>query len=99
MGAAYGLGCDSLTVSYQSAVISEQVAKVYPNPAQAFVYVDIGKAQRGTFELSDLSEKEVFSQAFVGSNAKIKLGNLPKGVYFYKVFFNNKQEYGKLVID
>ncbi len=96
----YHLGamvCDT-TVSYQSALISEQ-SKVYPNPAQDMLYIELPQVQGATFILYDITGKEVVSQTFEGSNAKIMLGKLPKGVYFYRLFYNNKKEYGKLLIE
>ena len=99
LGAAFGSGCDSLTVSHQVAVSSAQ-SKVYPNPAHNTLYIELSKqAQAATFALFDLSGKEVFSQSLTSSNTQIQLGKLPKGVYLYTIFYNNHKEYGKLLIE
>ena len=90
--------CDTTTAIKEEGIRKE--ISVYPNPAQEVLYIEMPiSAQNTTFALYDLSGKEAFSQAFVGSNTKIMLGNLPKGVYFYHVCYNNKKEYGKLLIE
>ncbi len=99
LGAAFGSGCDSLTVSHQVAVSSAQ-SKVYPNPAHNTLYIELTKqAQAATFLLYDMAGKEVLVHHFSAKNTQLKLGILPKGVYFYKLLFNNQQEYGKLLIE
>lgn len=77
-----------------------QEVKVYPNPAQDKIYIEMPiSTQAATFLLYDISGKEVLKQNIVGSKESVLVGKLAKGMYFYEVIFNTKKEYGKLVIE
>ena len=80
--------------------MSSAQSKVYPNPAHNTLYIEVPRqAQAATFLLYDMAGKEVLAHHFSAKNTQLKLGILPKGVYFYKLLYNNQQEYGKLLIE
>jgi hypothetical protein len=98
LGKWVGSACDTL-VSYQSAVSSEQV-KVYPNPAQDRLTIEI-PALTGNYTCvfyNPLGQK-VYETEIMQSVTQVLVGNWGKGVYFYEVSTNNKKEYGKIFIE
>lgn len=85
-------------VGVKDAVIER--IKVYPNPAQDKIYIEMPiSTQAATFLLYDISGKEVLKQNIVGSKESIFVGKWAKGMYFYEIIVQNKQEYGKLMIE
>ena len=63
--------------------ISNQVLKIYPNPAQQILYVDYDASKVSKMMIYDISGKVVFQQYTL--NQKVNLNHIESGVYFLSI--------------
>jgi len=97
------MGCADTTCSLatgvkQEILINHELVKIYPNPANSIITVELlSNQESSTFRLIDITGKEVLSRQINSSYTQIDIQGLPKGIYFYQI--TNKKEYysGKLV--
>ena len=94
------------TVSNTAPFGSAQGAgvKVYPNPAGSVVNVEIGTygskaCLAATVSIMDLQGREVLRQMLTEEKTAISVGNLPKGMYIWEIFIDNRKYYGKLMLE
>ncbi len=72
--------------------------KLYPNPAQGYVYVETGHTSGPVqFQLFDLNGRAAISTT-VRANATINLSGLSPGIYLYTLSFAQLHTHGKLVV-
>jgi|GEM_PF-4094559 len=69
-------------------------AKVYPNPANADIRVELLRELSGTFILYDMLGKPVFTQEFSGKELEISVPGIAKGMYYYELK-NNSELFAK----
>jgi hypothetical protein len=76
----------------------EGVGRIYPNPANSFVTVELQNlSSTSIFSLLDVTGKEVVRKPITSFYTQINVQALPKGIYFY-VVTNEKERYsGKLI--
>jgi hypothetical protein len=71
---------------------------VYPNPAKDRVYFNL-KHINSTIEICNVLGKLIHSEKTIQDETEVDLSSQPKGMYFYRVIFENKLiGSGKLVI-
>ncbi len=78
---------------------SEQV-KVYPNPAQDVLTIEIPTI-KGNFTciIYNTLGQKVYETQINQTSTNIFVGNWAKGAYFYEISTNNHKEYGKFFIE
>ncbi len=76
----------------ESSLINSLV--VFPNPARDVINLSFGKMLENTFiqyEIININGQKVIVSGTKGlNNSAIDIGNLPKGVYFLKIYMNDK---------
>ncbi|MEO6038864.1 MAG: PKD domain-containing protein, partial [Saprospiraceae bacterium] len=97
--------CRSITVQTLSAVaqpeITEVHASVWPNPANAEIFLAHPAGQEGEFRLFDLDGRLLLRQSLPGHNgiAGMSVKQLPKGLYFWQLCRAGKAvKSGKLIV-
>lgn len=64
---------------------------VYPNPARSQITVSLPQNyNRGELTLVDVNAKEILTQKFKGNRAQINISNLPDGIYFLQISYDNQ---------
>jgi hypothetical protein len=76
----------------------EGAFKVYPNPTNSTLNVEMEQWSNGTFTLYDLSGKLVLSQSVNGNTAQINMSALSAGSYVLRLVENGKASVGVQVI-
>ena len=72
--------------------------RVYPNPSDGKIMVDMGKRESGKFEVFNLSGKRLYQSALTGAQSRLNL-HLARGVYMYQLKSNHSEiGKGKLII-
>jgi hypothetical protein len=84
-------------------VLNKNEARVFPNPANKFVYVITDAQLTGDnpqFLLYDIMGKEVFSTPITSNESMVNVSQFAKGIYEYRVMgkTTGTAGYGKLVI-
>jgi hypothetical protein len=92
---------DSLSIEYYPVGIAEtgieKQAKVYPNPASDIIHFDFDKNITGAgINIYDSRGVQVKSTK-MNSNA-VDISDLPTGLYFYEIVYQNKVTKGKISI-
>ncbi|MBL4594323.1 MAG: T9SS type A sorting domain-containing protein, partial [Flavobacteriales bacterium] len=66
---------------------------IYPNPTKSFVIIEIDNidANNYQFVLTDIEGRVVRRRKFTGSNTKINLENVQKGIYIYLILEKSRQ--------
>ena len=59
----------------------DAVWRVFPNPANDHVHVNLNTPGRGELILTDLGGREVLSNTLTSSRTTLDLGTLPAGTY------------------
>jgi len=77
---------------------NEVVEKVWPNPAQGFITIQIKYSVKPTVaEIYDIAGRKVYSGKFETNQATIDLSNLDPGMYFISLCENGKKSFGKII--
>jgi len=85
--------------------IADLSLQIYPNPFSTSADINISPlvnmaTNNLKFELYDIYGRSVKNFIIQSSNFRLDKGNLPSGIYFYKVTGNNAQEIaGKIIIE
>jgi len=74
--------------------------RVYPNPAASVAIFELPvQSDRAMFELTDQLGRTIRSDVFSGVQYRFERGQLPAGVYFYKIMMDNQAVYsGKVLL-
>lgn len=73
---------------------------VYPNPASDIVSITFAEnGVQGDLTLVDINGKTVYATQVSGPKAEINVSNLPKGVYFVRCTFGQRNAVKKLVVE
>ena len=85
----YGLfserGSVYLTVIDRTEEISKSGIRIYPNPANDLLTVEMDKSGWGSIEITSLNGQLLYSTVMKGTSQRINLTSLQKGVYFITV--------------
>ena len=97
----YGLGGHTLDVEGHEIVNNLDI-NIYPNPANEYFFINFTNLESRTFHISiyDIVGKlikETYSQ-HQGSELKINIRDIPKGVYFLTIKYDHKSIVKKLII-
>ncbi len=85
--------------SMKVAQIPSDKVKIYPNPAQTHVFVELsGMPEKTTFELYDLTGRKILQTEFT-DQTRVDIQQLPAGIYSYKLFNEKGQAQGKLLVE
>ena len=76
----------------------ESSFKVFPNPADNTLNVELAKGVNGTLTLFDMNGKAVLSQAVSGSSVQMDISSLSAGNYVLRLVENGKASVGVQVI-
>ena len=81
-------------------VVGKIDATVYPNPAEAQLFVELGAVENGVFVLTDISGKVILQQNITSENTKLTfdVSSIPSGIYVYRIDSNTGSATGKVVI-
>ncbi|MEX0811434.1 MAG: T9SS type A sorting domain-containing protein [Chitinophagales bacterium] len=73
--------------------------KLFPNPCNDYINIDIEYTSQSIFKLFDLSGKLKFKKNISGNHAKIHLSNLSAGIYLYQIENENDEllKVGKII--
>jgi len=74
---------------------------IYPNPTQGYVYVTIESGANANCEIFvyDSLGKLYIKASEIGSEMRVDLDSLPRGVYFIRVSINDQETVSKIVLD
>ncbi|WP_107040230.1 T9SS type A sorting domain-containing protein [Brumimicrobium mesophilum] len=78
---------------------NQETVKVYPNPSNEYVTIDLGNTNQANIKILDLNGKVVYDLGVVNSSAKLDVSGWSKGVYFAHVNNANKNEVLKIVVE
>jgi len=92
----------STTTSVSSKKTNIETVRIYPNPSNGKISVDIKgdvlSANKGTIQVFDLYGKEIFSTTTESLTTEIKLGSLSKGSFLVKVKTGDRVYVEKIII-
>lgn len=77
-----------------SVELSDENIKIYPNPIQSTLFIELGNISKYEIIISDISGNVLYSQY---DENKIDLGNYPTGNYFLTLGANNKYYNFKII--
>jgi hypothetical protein len=63
--------------------------RIYPNPANTMLYIELENSANGTLTLFDLNGKVVFSQAINGDSVQVNMSSLTAGNYILRLVENS----------
>ncbi len=81
-------------------VVDKSDFKVYPNPAQDRIFVDVPEGQLPSqIEIMDLQGRILKSENLANTRSEVQIENLPQGVFIYRVLSGNEiVKTGKIVV-
>jgi len=88
------------TVGIENLSFDEKLFRVFPNPAQDFLQIEISEfIENEILEVSLLSieGKTIISNQYTQKNSSINTASLNSGIYFLKLKYNNKSYVKKIV--
>ena len=85
-------GCSTITTGISTFKSENDALSIFPNPFSNQINIKINELQfyNSEFRMVNILGAEVMNTTIVKNITTIETGNLPSGVYFYKVNFNNK---------
>lgn len=90
------------TVTSSNSNLTDNVTKIYPNPAQEKVFIEPKSFLSKEFQVKihDISGKNIFSETFVPKERiEINTDQMTKGIYFIELSNKEKREMHKLIKD
>lgn len=79
-----GTTCSTQTLSNSDFAVATNI-KMYPNPTNNFVTVEVNNLTNATLEVVDVTGKILMTQSLDENSNKVDLQKLPFGMYFFKV--------------
>ncbi len=71
--------------------------KIYPNPANNFVAIELNEAKEKTIEVFDITGRIIISEQTADTKKQINISQLDEGVYYVRVSCNSLQHISKLI--
>jgi hypothetical protein len=71
-------------------LINNGQLKIYPNPANHFVFADLGEAENNTVQIFDSYGKLIFTKDITEPNFQYDISGYPNGIYFLKLLNENQ---------
>lgn len=84
----------NITQKDNSITLSSSEIKIYPNPTSNYINVDPGNEKLISWELYDLSGKNILK----GSSKQVNVQSLPKASYLIKIKTDKKQVTKKVIV-
>lgn len=99
---AYGNRLYVDEINYNSTVGLQKYSnnldvKIYPNPANNFVVIDLNDAKEKTIEVFDVTGRIIISEQTAETKKQINISKLDEGVYYVRVSCNGLQYISKLI--
>jgi hypothetical protein len=104
----YAVGTNGTILKYTTIVglnedlTEKSMLQIYPNPNNGTMSLsyDLGENEEGTFDISDLTGRIVFSEKIIGGKniLPINTSQLEAGVYFYQAIMGNKKIAGDRIV-
>lgn len=86
-----------IIVSSQDIKSNEDV-NIYPNPTNSNIFIEASNAFT-SYQISDISGKIILTDDINSSITKIDMSNYSKGIYFIKLYTNNKFQIKRFILD
>ena len=103
LGDVGGYPCDSTKITFSSTdfPVVQDHSFVFPNPTTGTLQIDMPpNVGELNFHLYDMAGRQVFTQNNVLTFEEINLGNIAKGLYFYRIFDKSGRSWsGKVVVN
>ncbi len=85
-------------VSPQGVDENEYVVSVYPNPTNGLLNINVENSNHFNYQIFNMIGQNVMNGDIDGSEAKVDVSNLEKGVYFISVFDGNQKFVERIVV-
>lgn len=88
------------TTSYVEEILSERQIRLYPNPVEEVLTINIlgfDTHTQGEFILYDLSGKMLAKQYIEGESSHFNMNRYPKGNYVLKIILNEQESVWKII--
>ena len=92
-----GNTCTSLTTLSNSSFEVANNIKMYPNPTNNFVMVEVSNLTNAKLQVVDITGKILMNQSLNASSNTINVQQLPSGIYFFKVVSNEGTSTNKII--
>lgn len=79
-------------------IIEDNIAQIYPNPAEDIIKINFNNKVVGEISLVDILGKELVTQKLEGRTVQLNLSNLPVGIYYIQLNENNNISHEKITI-
>ncbi len=76
---------------------TDDLIKVYPNPANDFLNVEV--PEKATFQLFDITGKQIVFQTNVNQKQEINIQNIANGIYLVRIFNDKFSSFKKIVVN
>ena len=88
---------NTVTVVTSLPGISENLSKVFPNPARTYLQMQVLLPFQ--YHIYDLSGREIYFGSSASGIASMKIDQLPKGLYLLQIKTKNRMEYHKFIVE
>jgi aminopeptidase YwaD len=75
-----------------------KIGKIRPNPADAFIQIELDNPEKSHVRMFDLSGKMIISQNFYGNKIQLNTTDVPNGTYVLNIAQNGKEFNEKVII-
>lgn len=76
----------------------QKISRVFPNPAQDYIGVEVDNFNGKNYYLKDLSGRVVCMKLLTEKYTQIDVSNLTSGIYFYGITGQDQDSYGKIIV-
>jgi hypothetical protein len=91
-----GTTCTTLTLSNSNFEIANNI-KMYPNPANNFVTVEVNNLTNAKLQVLDVTGKVLMNESLNNTTNSVNVQQLPTGLYFFKVTSNEGTATSKII--
>ena len=87
-----------LYVSPQGVDENEFIVSVYPNPTNGLLNINVENSNHFNYQIFNMIGQNVMNGDVDGSEAKVDMSNLEKGVYFVSIFDENQKFVERIIV-
>lgn len=87
-----------LYVSPQGVDENEFIVSVYPNPTNGLLNINVENSNHFNYQIFNMIGQNVMNGDVDGSEAKVDMSNLEKGVYFVSIFDENEKFVERIIV-